>query len=1425
MINSVSYDSIVPYFNTVLNVYKVQSRENKIIIVRELQKIRPIDHFFSFVSSKIDEYKRKKMDLKVFLDLSINIFITNQGKIKIDNYHNFLNFLNKILLINSVPFSYDEFINFLSNVFAILKGNYDSNLVQKTLIKMPLEQMIIPLSVFAICNNEYLSYAFDYLLKSTESLMRTNKGYLWFYAMNNILLADEKIEIDEKMLINGLLSAFKNVLIPLKRKAKLFNSVLLYINSESSIKLIESYYFYLIDLIIPPSNNLEISTLLELSNTVLEIFQKISDCNENINNMKEKVYDKVFTFLIAFYSPVQSIQEYLLKICDKIEKNKLEMLIITMIQQNISPLCNIFLLSRFPIPEYLDILFLKNPNIDVKTQYLSVFYYLSNNLLPYKYLPQMFDFLQPIDINFLDDIFVKNPSLYCIALIQFLSNCYEIEKIECIASFLSKNSTLPIVYSRYAQKAFLIVSSVGEFFQTSPISLFFILDYLHSCIMFTYDIDKNKDSQIIHTDIQVETLQLQKDEIVEEIEHKDFNVKQSILHISSDDFCYSYAIKEWLSFDESIKRNFLEYSINQFRTGVFSFILIIAALNEDQEIIKECIKTFSVDRKLLSNFLSFSVSCSDQVVLNELKEYLSSEKEEDKAETKSFQYKQLVVRQTLTNISSFVKFSPILLEVVTLSIPANNSYTFKFTCECIKSLILRIKEPIVFNTIINKLIDLESSLDNDNFIQTITLVLKNSQQITKEIAERLCKMWFKILENEVVTDSNFEEVLFDKRMKEIANVYYLRELDNALNKDPDNYSFYSSLQRSLIIRAFQYTDINILVKYFIANCFTSNNKISEFCVDILKKMFNLSSIISNSNSDLSYTKSVDSMNNFMSELSTKFSHENSILIADSLFHLSLKKQEISIPLFIYFLVKNNPYGFVKSKLPLIQLIFDLCVDMNLKESSRIKLLYFKILDLLVSADPIIFLEEFLISKNSEFSFSYQERLSESKYLSPVIIDFLLKKVIEINDFEKNKFNLLIFKRILIFLDGFIKQYVNDYTSEEKISTIIYLLLLIISILNSLRINSIPYEKSVVLVSNIFKSLFKKTGYYLCKGTFAIKNDNQFCVTIFNIGTSLQEMPLSITRMIIEKLQNVENSIHFPLLLILLSSLIGNLSFYDDSQHLNLLSKIKEHFFYYLTTIDTKDVYLIFVFDNATKYFNVDTIKSLNKNQLVKFTQFTLNLIKNTKSNNIESCLKALLIILRTNDPYLGTKVSNIISILNTLMETKKCKLDSIIILNILAESVKKCQDISLFLKESPISFHTLIPLFLSNDENIKTRAIGIISLLIFGSYNSSNDYELLFSSVMSLYISYEKNSSQYIKMANRILTMISNSNEINESNLSLLEYLYYPMFSVYDSQCIKEIQKFNDFLKSLLLSQEIKCFNHVLSLVTKFSIVKQPSKK
>ncbi|OHT15712.1 hypothetical protein TRFO_13876 [Tritrichomonas foetus] len=643
---------------------------------------------------------------------------------------------------------------------------------------------------------------------------------------------------------------------------------------------------------------------------------------------------------------------------------------------------------------------------------------------------------------------------------------------------------------------------------------------------------------------------------------------------------------------------------------------------------------------------------------------------------------------------------------------------------------------------------------------------------------------------------------------------FLKEMEHAIRAHGDNPLLFSSLKRAiLVIPNFDLSKKASLITLVISNCLSENDATLEFCISLLRQTYRVTSSVSSLQGTFIFSHDyTEAVRPFLTELASKFPSNTLVQLVEALllyYQENPTKHQASTCLFTYFSVIKEPSTFIKAKF--IPKLSAACDKMTRNTDYAAMLYMFRVLDALNAADHTLFFNEFIRTPENEFIALYTERYARH---SESLGALLIPRIIELKNIDEKWKDFMIFDRIIKLFGGFIKSYVRDTTAPDRITGIIFALLIQISTANMLRKRGIKIDSYLYIFEISLSELRSSTGIDLISGSrLVLQNDNDFYELMNAFSHSFQYLQHEVTDLLLTSLNSLVPTKHCDTSLICTSSFLANVSHAHSEQCKKMKARAVDLFTTIMKKCQFETSLIGFIIAKSPSAFSANTLRQLNAEALTQFLSLSIESVN--KSHDAVPPLELLLGIIRSSSgPFIGVHVQEIIDTLRNAVSANKVKIDSILVLNIIGELGRRKQVPTSLLKDSSVSFRSLAPLLLSNDQEINTRVTAIFSLMIFGSTDDNPDFELIFSSLMSLYVGYEKDSGHYVAIANDMLKYVT---QVNKRVLDLLSHIFSPILSVGDSACNVAINEFLKFLRKQATSQDEELSTFAIHLMTVFA--------
>lgn len=1418
------------FFEAMFEIYESLPAERRNVVIKQLIDFGRFKEFLEFLTSKLDSNNLLPASGKAVIDLICSYMFIYKDSFNPDDVSLYLTFLLKLITVKSAPSSYDAYINFLRLSFELTKSQ-DQDSIFRKLMSTPSECSVIPIAAFSVTNGEYVVQGFRHVVGQIELLFKAQKGLAWVLAFTLLLTSQEKVQLDKSHVFSVFSTAFGSPTISIARKIAMLRNACQFFDNEIALDLANTYYQDLIAGITAASVVEDVANAINLARDVLKLLRS-AQTNSGLD--PKKVCDSIFVYLVAFYRPVKVINDALTEFCAEVDRNEIEERITSSMNSGMSKICALFLISRFPTPETLPFLFSKRSPAEHKTQYSSVFYYLSQNLVPFQFLPRLFELLEPRNLQFLTEIFEKKPDLYCAAAIKFLAHCTAVEKVEVISELFVSTASLPLISSSFCQAAFAVVSVLRVYSKQNPKYTRILLDYLHACVNYS------KVKQIAERVPEKEMIMLTNDEVdalKSRSEDAVFDVAESMERVSVQGFCQARVIRDCC---QGLSEWYRKFSLSRIQAGEVYYTALIACLTNDGDLIHNCIETIRSDAYLLVFFFSSCICCFPEEGLAALKSYVLSDTNQEtspyhgqwftSSPTKAkdnLADRQKVTRRVILSVAPFVTCNADILDVLMMTIPQEASNRTYLVCESITAVCERLSHTEDLTTLISRMASQFESYNVKHYVDTLTAMINGSKSLNDEVLSQICKIWTKLLlTNEVPDTCKFEQALFDPYYKNIAVIPYLRELQLALRSHSDCVALFMSLRRTLNLKVLDFGQLQKLLTMFIGNCLSPSKPISDFCVSLLQQIYDIDIGVETCSGAILSFEYVSQVRPFLTKLASKFTSRDAVLLFDALLdHVAscVPESRSSIVLFSLCLVSRDPKSFINSKLKLIPKLVKACSNMKKSTDYPIMLYFFRVLDVLATSDTAAFYNQFLLAENNDFFNLYLHRFVHSPVFSESIASSILKQIGDLTSFvgERDS-NFVLLPRILLLLKYHIKYFVTESTPDERMASILFSLLILLSSVNNMRLKSTPYANLLVDVVKVFRVFADNTGIDLSNGEpVDVSNDDAYSQTLTNFVSFMPLMPYSLCDLFVDKVKLLQNTPHSVTACLVSAPLLRLFSSASSSDGKKLCDKILCLYLSLLKHESFSDNVVIESVTRASSAFTFQALLTFTGDNLQKLLVITLDATSSASKSGISKCMDMLLNIVRAaNQQFLADNSSGILKALRQVIKSGVMDLDAIPMLNVIGELVKKVKEPSWFVKPDIISFQSLIPLTVSPSQKVSQRALGIFAVVIF-SKPEGYDLSLLFSSLMSVFFGIEQDTSNYVSMATHLIHYMRDLEVITREKLELLKYVMEPVLAVGDANCNLGIHEFLKFLRTLSRSPDEEIATTSMSLMAHFATPKQ----
>jgi hypothetical protein len=380
------------------------------------------------------------------------------------------------------------------------------------------------------------------------------------------------------------------------------------------------------------------------------------------------------------------------------------------------------------------------------------------------------------------------------------------------------------------------------------------------------------------------------------------------------------------------------------------------------------------------------------------------------------------------------------------------------------------------------------------------------------------------------------------------------------------------------------------------------------------------------------------------------------------------------------------------------------------------------------------------------------------------------------------------------------------------------MLMLLSSLNFMRQRAVPINELRLQLFETFRIFQKNTGIDVVrKSDLDISTDELFFESISNYILFFPLLSHKVVELFVKHITALQKTPHNSTVCCVTAALLQN--------YWNSTAKLSQTVLgLFLSVLHEKgipDSVVIHSIALGSAAFTFESIKEFSSENLQKLLVITIETAKRSTRISISKSFEMLLNILRVAaPPFITQNASQILATLNAVISAKLCDLAYVGFLNVIGEFAKKVQDPASFLRPDPISFHSLLPLLISDDSKIQQRALGIFAVLIFGSVKAI-DTKLLFSSLMSLFFGLDRETSRYVAMTTSLLDLIEREPIVKGEWLDLVGDVFEPVLAVSDANCVQGLSLLLRFLKKMARNQEIEISSKAMMLMAHFAKPKQ----
>jgi hypothetical protein len=525
----------------------------------------------------------------------------------------------------------------------------------------------------------------------------------------------------------------------------------------------------------------------------------------------------------------------------------------------------------------------------------------------------------------------------------------------------------------------------------------------------------------------------------------------------------------------------------------------------------------------------------------------------------------------------------------------------------------------------------------------------------------------------------------------------------------------------------------------------------------------------------------------------------------------------SIVLISVTLIGQDAKQFVKGNF--VHHIVSVAANLNSERDYPMIHYFFKGLDMMAVASPALFFDQLRSVPDNEFSQTYIRRFFRNPTFSAIAANGLSEQFIGLSRFiGKVGKEFEQFPRLLVMTKCHIRSFVIDGIPDEHFAQIMFGMLMLLSSLNFMRQRAVPINELRLQLLETFRIFQKNTGIDVVrKSDLDISTDELFFESISNFVSFLPLLSHKAVELFVKHIGTLQKTPHNSTLCCVTAALLQN--YWNSTAKLS--QTVLNLFLSVLHEKGIPDSVAIHSIALGSAAFTFESIKEFSTENLQKLLVITIKTAKRSTRISISKSLEMLLNILRVAEqPFIAQHAGQILAALNAVISARRCDLAYVGFLNVIGEFAKKVQDPASFLKPDPISFHSLLPLLISDDPKIQQRALDIFAVLIFGSLKTI-DIKLLFSSLMSLFFGLDRETTRYVAMATGLLEIIDREATVKGEWLDLLGDIMEPVLAVSDANCLQGLMSFLKFLKKMAKNEDIEISSKAMILMAHFAKPKQ----
>ncbi|KAI5534782.1 protein CBG23787 family, partial [Trichomonas vaginalis G3] len=828
------------------------------------------------------------------------------------------------------------------------------------------------------------------------------------------------------------------------------------------------------------------------------------------------------------------------------------------------------------------------------------------------------------------------------------------------------------------------------------------------------------------------------------------------------------------------------------REGKSQNCIMIAAISGDQQLLNQCVQVLSETPSMLIHFFTVCCCVSPRIAVEEMVRYYSKvEKKQtlfifNKTVLNTDEIRLETVLHSLISMSPFIQITEQILDLLRMTFEHSNGSFLSF--EAINSICKRSKKTYDVENLIDLMLKFSENVDSKTFIDSLCSVLKISKNISQEIAEKVSKVWMKLLITEKISpskDCEFEKTFLQARFREVTLIPFLTKLEQSFIKHEDCLLLYDSLERIIRMKEIKSKYLQRYITLCISNSLSSNKEIRKFCIKTLKKFVKLNETISLEITNNFTTDTIDATRPFYDELASKFDINTRILLAEAVmkhFMECLKTNRVSILIFLDCLInldKNNEVFMSKTKFFVVNLMK---MSQFLEFKSPLASLHCNILYTLACNSPNSFFDQVLeTNADSLYMRLFLERYYNEPTFSRAFSHFVYYKVEEIV-MKNDEFLML---KLLMFLERNIVKNIYLYTDPNEISSFLFTLFLILSDLYNARSSrKTPNEvqEMLTVLFQICQKFYKNTTVSLQKNQFDFTCEEKYSNCLSDFVSQFSRLPNPTVSLFVNKIFGLANNkAHSSNAGIVFAYLLASYSQAYSKESQKLLTEYLGMFFSFLKEGKANDPKIVSSLMSAIILFTPTSFRTLDLHQIQRLLNVTLE----TAKMNPQKALKVINLIVSSSDSKaIETSLGSIVGTIRVLVENKMNEKECF---SLLRSVLKVRKQAEWFIKDSPISFNKMTQIVVLNrDEDVEAI---LMMLLDCKEFNTDEIY----TQMTGLYAAVEQSYSHYIKMCENVLSKVDPA-KINSHQMNLLKSIIIPLCSVGDGSADMILDRFTQFI-------------------------------